>query len=76
MLLHTDFSLNTELTSRVPEEVYGDYVSRVSPSGSKNEGATSTARTDTAFFPMSEVCEGINSFTKKSKFCYFTISQI
>ena len=62
MLLHTDFSLNTELTSRVPEEVYGDYVSRVSPSGSKNEGA----RTDTAFFPMSEVCEGINSFTKKS----------
>ena len=56
--LNTHLNLISELTSRVPQGVYGEYIyTEKALYGSKKE----CARTDTVFLPISEVCDGIVS---------------
>ena len=69
--LYTHLSFISELTSRVPQGGYGEYISWVKALyDSKNE----CAKTDTVIFSISEVCEGTVSLLlllQKKKEYYF-----
>ena len=54
MLQHTHLGFILELTSRVPQGLYGEYISQASCLSQQKQ----CAKTDTVFFPISEVSEG------------------
>ena len=53
-MIHTHLSFISELTSRVPQGNYGEYIYQVSPSWLQKL----VARTDGVFLPISEVSDG------------------